>query len=171
MYMRAKKIPYTAHVRDDLGLIVNLFLLLHGSGFADAGKGLEERIKVGLTGVIDDRDGLRIEVADKISDAFLEGYILHDLVTTALTVYVARQHHRTFVRLFGGFCLRFVGLFVFCRVTKRYRAQGEEKNYFFHIIRVYLNHIGNRGTLSIRLWVRIPSRHQNPGYKDGNYLR
>ena len=58
----------------------------------------EERREIGLGRVISEGDGLGIEVADQILDAFLKSDILHDLIATTLTVEVAREDNRLAVR-------------------------------------------------------------------------
>ena len=57
-------------------------------------EGFEERWEIGLSRVIGDGDGLGIEVADQILDAFLESDILHDLIATTLTMEVAVEDNR-----------------------------------------------------------------------------
>ena len=54
-------------------------------------EGLEERREIGLGRVIGEGDGLGIEVANQILDAFLESDILHDLIATTLTMEVAGE--------------------------------------------------------------------------------
>ena len=57
-------------------------------------EGFEERREIGLGRVIGEGDGLGIEVADQILDAFLESDILHDLIATTLTMEVAGEDNR-----------------------------------------------------------------------------
>ena len=66
-------------------------------------EGLEERREIGLGRVIGEGDGLGIEVANQILDAFLESDILHDLIATTLTMEVAGEDNcLAVIRPLGG---------------------------------------------------------------------
>ena len=71
---------------------------LYLRGLVDLLEGLEERREVSLGRVIGEGDGLGIEVANQILDAFLESDILHDLIATTLTMEVAGEDNCLAVR-------------------------------------------------------------------------
>ena len=70
-----------------------------GSGLFDLFKGFEERGDVGFGGVVCDGNGFGFEVTDDVLDAFLKGYVLHDLVNTALAMEVHREDHYLLIGL------------------------------------------------------------------------
>ena len=70
-----------------------------GSGLFDLFEGFEERGDVGFGGIVCDGNGFGFKVTDDVLDAFLKGYVLHDLINTALAMEVHRENHYLLIGL------------------------------------------------------------------------